>query len=672
MNKLIALFAILTSLFYSHAMAKGQRINGTVDFDAIYGPATGNTLVSNINSAITQANVGDTILFSRSEYDFSGQALFINKGVCISGIAPSTANPNHVGAYSVRTVFKNLRQLHLRADNISLTHLELAAHTSTPYVFTRLAHLSYPSPESNVATFYLDLSFHNVTFRGGRVQAFGGNGAGVTFRQVSFLEFRQGGYYTNRRGRIAETPQVVMKKCFFKPDFDAVNFNVRGISLDAGNDEYPVVWDQNETLIDSCRLDGTGLGIGSKTSHVHVTNSHFIGYRQDVDMIHIEEFGHSFLIDGNRFEHINPARGIYIDRELQQNHDIVITNNTWIGTYAWIISSDAPYNLRFENNDFTQAAARNVNDVTFEFAFDRDDEQRFQAYELPTTDIIFRNNPGLAAKDGILSYKALQNDSSVDIIYPTSNTRVSILTEMPQSIFDPLQSYRIQNVQSGEYLGTLANQDQLSFSATTSTDSSDLWAFSFEYPYYYHIKNLKTGRYMEVWRGYTLGDMQNGVNEQIFVEQLYPYQGEIDLPRWYFRPHQTATGQVYEIMPGGNERKSRVVKVGANAELELAQELNNGLQTLPRSDISSWRMIPTGTTHISPSHVEPIKIYPNPSSQHLDIEGYGEGHWEISTVQGSVVGRGKGRRVDTSQLAPGIYFITSSEHPNQRQKFIKK
>lgn len=313
-----------------------------VDFDAVYGAASGISLVSKINTALSVMEAGDTLLFKSVEYDFEGASFSVSKEVCISGKLPISNTSESMGAYDVATVFKNLYSLKVQSDNVKVANVELSADATTGYVFTRVSHAT------DGKSFYTGIGFKNVVFRNGKVQCFGGNGAGIDFTNVSFLNFTGGGYYLNRSESIDSAPYFSMKKCFFQPDFNAEGiFNVRAISLDAGNTEYPVVWNQSNSTIDNCLMDGTGLGISSKCSYVNVTNCHFKGYSMYVDMIHIEEFGHHFLIDGNTFEHITPARSINIDREIQQCHDITITNNKWIGQYGWIISAHSPYSYNF-------------------------------------------------------------------------------------------------------------------------------------------------------------------------------------------------------------------------------------------------------------------------------------------------------------------------------------
>ncbi|NIJ44892.1 hypothetical protein FHR24_001331 [Wenyingzhuangia heitensis] len=632
-----------------------------IDFDELYTTASGTSLVNNINSALENAIAGDTLLFKSEMYDFEGKSLHIDKEICITGKQPVVTQTS-VGTYSVQTFFKNLKNGTIRSNNVSILNLGLQAITEPNYVFIRISGPTYGN--ENTGEYYKNILFSNVELNGGKVQVYGGNGADVVFNQVSFVNFADGGYFLNRKGRIGSAPKFIIQNSFFKPNFDEVNYNVRGISLDAGNDEYPVVWNQNESTIINCLLDGTGLGISSKCSYVNVKNNHFKGYRKDVDMIHIEEFGHHFLIDGNTFEHISPARGIYIDRETQQCHDITITNNKWIGEYAWIISANAPYNLVMENNDFSQAYAKNTSDKTIDFTYYHGNDEGYLQYELPSENIVFKNNTGLTAqKDGVFSYKLLSGDTSLEVEYPESKIEKTEITEAPQSILDTNKKYRIKNNLTGEYLTVSAADSKLTFNANIATDQSDIWELSFKYPYYHNVKNAKTGKHIEVYRGYTLGDINNGTDETIFVEHTYEYSSNDILPFWYFREHNLGTSKVYEIFPGGNERKSRMLKQGDYAEIEIARENNEDKEL---ANASAWILETVEGELSTPlENTQKVKAVYNSEKKEIQIKSIHQQTLELTLM--SITGnklvskklnnKNQNTSINTSKFTSGVYML---------------
>lgn len=369
------------------------------------------------------------------------------------------------------------------------------------------------------------------------------------------------------------------------------------MSIDAGNTEYPVVWHQNNSKIDSCLFDGVGVATGSKVSHIDITNNHFKGYKLSVDMIHIEEYSHHIFIDSNIFEHVSPARGLWIDRELQPCHDITITNNTWIGRYGWIISAQSPYNIVMENNDFSQAWASNPNNKTIDFTYDQSygELDNFIKYDLPTTNIVFKNNTGLnSGKDGIFAYKALKDDNSIQIDYPVDKIEFIPIAEKPKSTIDTSVLYRIKNKGSDDYLHAVLGQLKLELSSKVKEDNTDIWELTYKYPYYYYLRNIGTNNYMEVYRGYTMGDYNSSDVEpyQYFVEQTDFFNNRTEKPLWYLRKHEKEGMIFYAILPGSNERKSRTVQVGKYMELEYA--LIENKEIVPPKDDSSWELIPVG------------------------------------------------------------------------------
>ncbi|WP_282038789.1 T9SS type A sorting domain-containing protein [Saccharicrinis aurantiacus] len=626
-----------------------KRTPKSFDFDAIYGVASGSALVNNINQAVDAAIEGDTILFKSTAYDFQNKGVIIDKAICISGKIPIEVDSEVIGADNVSTEFLNLQNFRIQSNNTTISNLKLKAMANVAYAFFNLSN-------SNDGSFYNGIRIENTIIEDANIALFGGNGAGFIAHNVSFINFRQGGYYTNRKIKIDAAPKFVMKKCHFLPDFDAMNFNVRAISLDAGNTEYPVVWNQSESIIDSCLVDGTGFGIGSKTSHVKVTNCHFLGYRGDVDMIHIEEFGSHVLIDGNIFEHISPARGINIDREIQVSHDITITNNKWIGAYSWVISANSPYNILMENNDFSEAKANNSNDITFDFTYDHGEELTRTKYDLPSTNIIFRNNTGLNSTDhGYFAYKKAEGDISNQIDYPTNKTHVTDLPELPKEIIDCSKQYRIKNKETGEYLCATQGDSNLTFTTEELSDNTEVWEFTFEYPYYYYIKNVGTNTFMEVYRGYTMGDYNNGTAEQLIVEHSDWFNDKTQKPRWYLRDHSASNIDMFEILPGGNERKSRVVQIDQNLELEYALEDNK--YVLDPEDDCTWILEDIDDPN---SSVDELKndlkalAYPIPATSNVTFKLNAPSYHPISINIYNL----KGQKIETLPMDVGSQIIS--------------
>ncbi|WP_143873433.1 hypothetical protein [Catenovulum sediminis] len=325
--KRITQINILTLLTCFCILFTGKLTAQVIDFDQKYAYASGWKLISNINHAVANANPGDTIVFNSDSYDFDNLGFAIQKPITLSGKINTLPQQMTAGAHQVTTQFDNLLHINLFTNDATVQHIQFNAATTSTNLM-RVRHSSYNSGQQT--GFYRNLKVYNVVFNGGRTQAFGGNGAGIEFLHTSFINFSRGGFYLNRRDRSNGHPRMIMENCYFKPDLEQVNYDVRAVSFDAGNDEYPVVWDHNWTIIRNSLLDGTGIGLSSKGKNLIVRNNHIIGYRKDVDMIHIEEFSHDIIINNNIFEHAKPARTIYMEREAQPSYNIRIENNTFI------------------------------------------------------------------------------------------------------------------------------------------------------------------------------------------------------------------------------------------------------------------------------------------------------------------------------------------------------
>ncbi|KAA3663232.1 MAG: T9SS C-terminal target domain-containing protein, partial [Calditrichaeota bacterium] len=631
----------------------------TIDFDVEYGAASGSTLVNNINAAVASASAGDTILFKSAEYDFDNTVLTITKGICLSGILPTDINDETYGAYEVATTFKDMRLFHVRSSDVSICNLKLQPVEDVTYIFTRFVHSTYNN--SNDTEFYTNIKLNNVIFDGGNLQCFGGNGAGISFRHVSFLNYNDGGYNINRRGPVDYSPQVIVKKCLFVPNFSEVYYNTRGISNDAGNTEYPVVWDLNEMIVDSCYFDGAGIGF-SKCSNSVITNNHFIGYRKDVDMIHMEEYTNNIHIENNVFEYKIPSRTFYIDRNAQPSFDITIINNTFIGKYHWVFWCNSPRNVRFENNDMTQASANDPNLKTFDFTDYQLAAKEELPYDMPIENLTIRNNPGIdKAEIGVLSMYELSGDTT-NIIedYPAGKIQKTVVDMRPKSVIDTSVLYQIRNKNSGEFMVADEGATNIKLSSEVRDDSSDVWIVDFKYPYTNTFKNVKTGMYMESENSYTLGDYYKTELPVYYVEQKNSYTGKAFLPHFFLRAFTENGETFYQFAPGGNEKKSRFIKEGSDVILGLAQDKAAG-NFLPPDAASTWELVAVGGGTLvadspGPASYQLSQNYPNPFNPTTTIEYTIPGVSNVRLTVFDLLGKEVATLVDGQQTA-GSYSV---------------
>lgn len=667
------LLVISTILYGVIALANAK----TIDFDTTYGAASGSALITKIGTAISSADAGDTILFKSAQYDFADNKLTISKAVTLSGIIPTQSYSSEPGAYDVQTQFINVMNLYFGASNIGFINLEVVANDSDSYVFNRIK-----QPTNTDVTnfqFYTGLIFHNVIFRDGQVQIYTGEGAGAHVSNVSFLNFSKSGWLKNRKEKIDYCPQVIFKRCHFVANEEKAYYDTRGIATDAGNDEYPIVWNHSNMLIDSCIFDRAGVGF-SKGENATITNNHFIGYSKYIDMIHMEEYTNNIWIENNLFEYAAPSRTFFVDREGQPCSDITIINNTFKGQYYWIFWSNSPINLRFEGNDLTQASASDASNLTFDFT-DFHDEAEHIPYDMPMEGFILRNNTGIDKESiGIMSICTLSGDDSNTIEdYPTSKIQNKTVSERPSSLLETDYRYQIRNKATQEVFVAQPSDSKIALTTTIPSDKSDLWEVAFRYPYTYEFKNVKTGQYLEVDYAYTLGDYSKDPEDldTHYLEQKSKYVGKDKVPHFFIRRYWVSREEYWEIAPGGNEQKSRVIKSGADAILEMAIDKDNGGFFDP-DDASKWEFIqveknPNGLESVSSNT---IKVYPNPAKDILYIETEHQDRaftCSIYSVSGQLKKKGSilNTSIDVSELSKGMYIIQINEF-NYQQLFIKK
>ncbi|WP_343330535.1 right-handed parallel beta-helix repeat-containing protein [Polaribacter staleyi] len=560
----------------------------TINFDKEYGIGlSGSKLVNAIKEVIEEAHKNDIIFFDSEIYDLKSEKLTINKPISFVGRFVDIEEVAVAGAVKIFTRFINVSIISVENSNISFKNIELGSNNKSSY----MVRLRRKASKENPHQFYKNILFQNVIFRNGMTHILGGNGAGVTFLHVSFLNFSKLGFSLNRNGHVNYHPQMFFKKCLWRPNFNDMDFNTRAVGFDAGNTEYMQLWDHKNTTIEDCKLDGVGLGASSKGKNVIIKNNHFLGYKLYIDMIHLEEFSSNFLIENNLFEHVKPARGIYIDREGQTCKNITIRNNVFKGKYGWIISAYSPKNLVFENNDFTQAEAKDKNKITMDFSYLHGHESELP-FPLPMHNVRIRNNPGLDNNlQGKLRYNQLKGDDSNVIEYAKDKIEVIILESRPVSLVDTRKQYRLINKKTKTYL-TTSKQEGIVLENKISKKEKDVWIVNFRYPYNYTFQNKNTKNYLEVKRGYTLGDIYNPSKmTTIPAEQVSSYEDTDAQPRFHLIK-QIVDGKVYfEMYPGSNERKSRLTLKNDKAVLELTRGRKELKNKAVLKDESLWELV---------------------------------------------------------------------------------
>ncbi|WP_010522676.1 T9SS type A sorting domain-containing protein [Aquimarina agarivorans] len=199
-------------------------------------------------------------------------------------------------------------------------------------------------------------------------------------------------------------------------------------------------------------------------------------------------------------------------------------------------------------------------------------------------------------------------------------------------------------------------------------------------PYYYYIKNVETGKYLEIHKGYTETDIKEETEENVFP---FLADQEKEIPRWILRKGPNE-GE-FKILPAANEKQS-VLFSETEPKLNFHKKFNADGKTRSikePNDFGIWKISPlngTGAKQLISENealVNTIKIYPNPAKEVVSIfykditnpvakikiydatgglqaaaaaaEEEAEEEEEINTNQEDTI--------DVSNLVSGIYFV---------------
>lgn len=650
------------------------------------GSQTGAALKSAIEALIQDPGTveGDIILFPNADYDFGNQQLIIQKGVSLQGVEPInyvTRNAAIRGAFDITTTFSNIRIIQVRSNNVRLRHLKIIAVETGG--FDILLRINVPAFLANGFDQYTGLKFENLILEKSDVQIWGGNGAtGISptdylLQNVTFDDYTNKGFMTNRSGKLKSYPRINITRCTFKPRIPAT-FGLRGISLDAGNTEFPYPWDYGGCEITDCLFDGTGIAT-SRCMNIVIKNNTFNSVpNSTVEMIHLEEFSKNILIEDNIFDfkdfakNNNDGHGFNLDRNAQPSTDITVQNNVFKGRYRFIISAYSPRNLKFINNNFddSQINAGN-NSIVLDF-FEEIFSSNFLLYELSTLGEEFSNNSGLGDNS---RHKAIKIRK-----YPTENANVSpdlldqvalTSTPVPVGILETGNHYRIVNKTGGYLLGL--DSGDVTVALNVQSDNSDLWEVTFVRGYFYTFKNAKTEKYLEVDKGYTESDIFNNrpLDQFPYASDAYLSADGFDdetRPFWALRQLGSDIGTIfYEVCPGGNEKASRISKnASSDAHLELGKEeppTPGQLIPIAPDDEDLWNFEKETSLSIKDITSNPTlkPPYPTVTKDFINLPSV-SGKWSLHSIQGRLLQDkiNEGSKVDMRYLANGMYLLKNN------------
>ncbi|WP_010522725.1 T9SS type A sorting domain-containing protein [Aquimarina agarivorans] len=540
-------FVVTLLSFFIFCVGNAQII----DFDAVY--TNDGDIYSKIQKAIEDAPVGATILFKSANYTINnGKLLALNKALTFEGLNPGNDfKSGERGASGIKTTITTKSNITIRSNNIKFKNIEFKRENMGEDVFDVLIDARHPSylvkePHNETQIQYTGLEFTNVSFNGTAYPFHAGNGIGATFTNVTIDNYRRIGFWTDRKGRLDTSKKITFDKCVFEPEA-IIGFDDRAISLDAGNTEYPVVWDLEGTTVKNCKFTDAGIAI-SRCKNMIVTQSTFNDTKGKVDMAHVEEFSSNFTLSNNIFNCDNArTKLVVLDRELQIVSDIKISGNTITGSYGFFISAYAANRVSITANDLSKANSGNQNSIDFTFYENRGIEPI--PFEILSHTIEISENKGLELpQNKNLKVDLLDTDTeSVINDYLPAERNIRRLSEGQPLL--PNGIYEIINTENNKKLCPATGN-----SLTTKSGDGDhlKWKITSNTPYTYIIQNVGNSEYMETAVPYTEFNIFNKTEENLFPNMFSYSADEENLPYWTI----FKKGSTFNIFAGGNERQS--------------------------------------------------------------------------------------------------------------------
>ncbi len=646
--------------------------------------------IGKLQKIINDASKGDIIKFTDKFYNLKRAVIYINKPLTFVGKDPVDFNAYHQGASGVQTTLSNAFTFILQSNNVAFKNLKIEQlkpkeEDSSVLLDGRTQNYkdNFRNPAGQDGETLKGINLSNVVLKGGYYGCFAGNGIGASFNHVSFLDFRRIGYINDRRARNAAMPKVVFDYCRFKPSAlgdSKAAFDSRGISFDAGNTEYPVVWGGQKSSVSHSLFENTGVAI-SRCHSLELSSNVFEDATGFVDLVHIEEWSHNIVVNGNTFDGKveNPnkrSRVMQFDRELQTVGYIYINNNIIKGNINFFISAYCPNNVFINDNDFTKAKAVNVA-IGFDYYESRAKEPIEEKSEFVSFNIDISDNKGLE--------EVSPNHPAVRMRIPRTGGKIKIkgVSRAKQSLKkgdfpQPLIKdgvYHIINSGSGKKLAANQAGTGILMKPASVNDASSKWEIKFDPPYYYNMKNVKSGNYIEAHKGYTEAEIFQNLpgGEKPFLFKSNSYT-----PRWSLVGVGTSK---FEIFAAGNEKQS-ALSSAANNRVKLAfgkeKSASGGRIPVKLSDNAKWKFVKLANRRIvldSEAKEDVFVLGSNPASDIVNIRYESESEAIVNVmfydIHGRIVKEDKlfshaNTSFDISGFNKGVYLVKTSNGHAER------
>ncbi|UZO80517.1 T9SS type A sorting domain-containing protein [Aquimarina sp. ERC-38] len=643
-----------------------------------------------LQSLIDRASSGDIIQFTDAgTYNLSNKVINVNKAIIFQGVNPFGYNANTRGSSGIRTVLSNVTSFAIRSSRVRFFNLKINAVNNNVVLIdgrSQRYNSNFRNPGYVADDQYSGIGLTNVELSGGFYSCFAGNGMQVEFKNVSFVNFGRIGYINDRRTRVNNMKKASFFRCLFRPASPngQFSFDSRGISLDAGNTSYPIVWNAEGTTIRECRFENTGVAI-SRVKNVNITGNFFYDNNAFVDMIHVEEFSSNVNIISNRFDcaanttrsDFERSRIITLDSELQCVTDITVKNNTVTGQYNFFINGYAPTNIRITGNNLLQSTPFNPNVINFKYY-----ENRYK-----TGEGIAANQEFISRNMVITGNKGLRNGGrgcQINVPMSGGNNNVDRLQFAPGKTTltrmnnpAPLRGngvYEIVNVgNTSRKLAGNGNNFTLMTKAANVRDNSVKWQITWVPPYYYTIKNVGNNRFLETHKGYTEKEILDNLPQNVYP--FLAFQGSTN-PKWILR--NGGSNGVYKILPAGNEKQSVLAMAGTTPKLIFHKKFNpSGSRSIREpNNFGRWRINPSfarksADTAIEETLTEGLRIVPNIVDDIASVYFEDDGNPKIKMTLYNAAGQPVmqeeihsriSNAIDVSQLASGVYIARTSNN----------
>jgi len=589
----------------------------SITIQAQYTVNPGPAAATQFTSYLNQVQAGGSITFSAGSYSIGG--IVVDKAITIVGAGGSTDVERRGAANTTSFITFTGGGLRVASNGVNIKNLEIKG-----------VGIEITGKFSNLM---LDnLRFTEIT-SGEALMLKGDKGYSGTVQYCTFQDFKIKAVVMNRRAFPDEEMlpgPLTINKCVFTAS-DPTGDGVRGISIDAGNDENPDAWDLNGTIFTSNTFNDCGIAF-SKCANFTVGGDN-IFYLSDLwdKPVHLEEFCYNAVVNNNDFV-IQGAfkEGLVSLGSRQPGNNITVSNNsvTRTGTanpsIESFVSGTAVRFVDITGNTIANNVSFGGNIINFVKGHP---ESCGGCKDINITD-----NTGIAANKIKIQYEGVLADQNI------ANVPVGTVKEAVSPCNRPkvAGTYFIRNVAGGN-LSAAVTGDAVTF----SNDSNDAqrWKLKFEHPLNYTIESYThPDYYLEVIRG-AMKDEVPGFGEKYYGDTKARLVNHTTgrKPGWVLQ--DVGNGEL-KLIPGGNEFASRLSKVSDAAWLSL-NKISGTVQSAGTAD--KWIITTAADPSASNYSVNAVSVVlglsPNPASTQDVVRIQGEGIQSVSiwSLQGKEV-----------------------------------